>query len=133
MSVLVVVEIIYSAMGKTTSGLRPPADFAHSFLKIYIGVLIKQLSALNKEHVITKVVSNSCVSPLSILQMRVESMDHSLISFFRTLSTIFKFSASIKNYSQRVQRIFRVPTNYSKTNFDTKCHSCACLFYTVCI
>lgn len=34
-------KVIYSAVGKITSGPRPPADFAHSFLKIYIGVLIK--------------------------------------------------------------------------------------------
>lgn len=31
--VVVVVEIIYSAVGKIPSGLRPPADFAHSFSK----------------------------------------------------------------------------------------------------
>lgn len=28
---VVVVKIIYSAVGKIMSGLRPPVDFAHSF------------------------------------------------------------------------------------------------------
>lgn len=31
MSVVVAVEIIYSAVGKIILGLRPPVDFAHSF------------------------------------------------------------------------------------------------------
>lgn len=54
-------EIIYPAVGEITSVLGPPLTLLtfllYFFFKIYIGSLMKSLSALNKRHVIAKVMS----------------------------------------------------------------------------